>query len=80
MINKSMQRRLATKQAIDVSKCRRLGDFYVLDEVIDGKDYCDARKEVWIWSVGRRKSDGVILASTTTILYGNSDFECLWLR
>lgn len=34
----------------------------------------------YIWSIGKRHSDGVILASRNGDLYQNPEFECLWLR
>jgi len=46
----------------------------------EGKDYCDGKRERWIWSIGRRKSDGTILASCTDEFYQNAEYECLWLR
>jgi hypothetical protein len=66
--------------AIDVSKCPREGKYYVLDQVIEGKDYCDLARDKWVWSIGRRHSDGKILASLYADLYMNPEFECLWLR
>lgn len=83
--NLAMQRKLETGNAIDVSKCQREGPYYVLTPDIwrgpDAEvDYCDAAQDKWIWSIGRRRSDGVILASCSTNFYQNPDFECLWLR
>ncbi len=78
--NKSMERMLQNGEAIDVSRMPRQGSHYVLNRVIDGMDYCNAETEEWIYSIGRRKSDGVILASTTSEFYQNPRFECLWLR
>ena len=40
----------------------------------------DAKNETWMWSVGRRISDNVLIASTTTDLFQNPEYECLWLR
>lgn len=80
MLNKAMQRKLDSGEAIDVSDCPREGPYYVLASCQEGKDYCDAVREVWIWSIGRRHSDGVVLASTRADLYQNPEFDCLWLR
>lgn len=80
MANRAMARKLATGKAIDVSPCPREDFYYVLHEVKDGMDYCDASTEKWITSIGKRHRDGVILASLKGDLYGNRDFECLWLR
>lgn len=78
--NRAMARKLETRRALDLSMHPRVGNYYILDKVVDGMDYCDAVREVWIWSIGRRKSDGVILASDEANLYQNPDYECLWLR
>jgi hypothetical protein len=78
--NRSMARKLQTRRAVDLSLNPRVGDYYMLDHIIDGMDYCDCEREVWIWSIGRRLSDDVILASTRPDLYQNPHFDCLWLR
>jgi hypothetical protein len=54
MINLAMQRKLRAREAIDVSGCRRTatGD-YILKEFRYDTDYCDAKTEDWIWSVGK---------------------------
>ena len=80
MGHRAMARKLNANRAIDVSACPRVGDYYILDDVVEGMDYCDAEREVWIWSIGKRNSDGVILASTKGDLYQNPNYECLWLR
>lgn len=54
--------------------------FFELDRYEDGVDYCDALTEQWVWSIGRRVEDGVIVASLDTSLYMNPQFVCLWLR
>jgi len=76
----AMHRKVAATDAVDLSKNKREGDYYVLERFVDDVDYCDLEKTAWIWSIGRRHSDGVILASTSADLYQNPDFECLWLR
>lgn len=53
---------------------------YQLENFWEDHDYCDSATEQWIWSIGRRYSDGVIIASTAADLYQNPDYECLWLR
>jgi len=83
MINKRMEEKLENGEAIDLSKCEREGRYYVVPETLwddSGMDYCDAVRECYIWSIGRRYSDGKILASTGSELYQNVDFHCLWLR
>lgn len=80
MRNKAMQSKLRDGDAIDVSSYPRVGRHYQVATFIDRKDYCDASTEQWIWSIGRRNSDGAIFASTTGDLYQNPNYECLWLR
>lgn len=62
MNNLAMQRKLQSAEAFDVSKCPRLGPYYVLPEEMtaldDGKlDLCDAQSESWIWSAGKAERD-----------------------
>ena len=91
MINKAMERKIAFGDAIDLKDCKRIpadgmiegntkNPYYILDRFEDDMDYCDSTLENWIWSIGKRKSDGLILASTTADFYQNDDFECLFLR
>lgn len=86
MLNKAMERKLETDEAIDLADYPREGRYYVLDEdaayaaALAGMDFCDARTEEWIWSIGQRHSDGAVLASTRADLYDNPYFKCLWRR
>jgi hypothetical protein len=80
MTNQRMKEKLKAGEAIDVSECPRLGPYYVLRKFVTDKDYCDAKDQAWIWSIGRRFHDGLILASRKGDLYQNQNFECLWLR
>jgi hypothetical protein len=82
MRNQGMARKLADREAVDVSKCERdeNGDYVMKSAPVFGMDYCDAADEAWIWSIGKRKTDGTILASRTTRFYQHPDFECLWAR
>lgn len=86
-----MERKIARGDAIDIKDCERLpadgtfegnnkNPYYILKSFEDDMDYCDSTLENWIWSIGRRKSDGLILASTTADLYQNDEFDCLFLR
>jgi hypothetical protein len=45
-----------------------------------GLDFCVKSREEWVWSIGKRLSDGKVLAATDARFYQNEDFECLWLR
>lgn len=58
MRNQAMQRKLDERKCLDVSSARRtVGGDYVLDaawgKFLDGVDYCDAKTESWIWSIGK---------------------------
>lgn len=53
---------------------------YKLNEFHEGKDYCDPKRDRWIWSIGRDKKTGDIFASTDSRFYCNEEYECLWLR
>lgn len=82
MLNRSMEKKIREGECRDISGARRHGPHYILDRFEDGMDYCDAKLEQWVWSIGKRRSDGVILASTSQQceFYMNPDFECLFLR
>lgn len=88
MLNQAMKRKLDAKEAIDVSKCERDGTFYIVTDSVateeairdDGLDFCDKAEERWIWSIGKRHTDGKILASLSAEFYQNPDYECIWLR
>jgi hypothetical protein len=82
MHNQAMLRKLLTGDAIDV---RSVGTevepgVFEISAFVDECDYCDAEKEQWIWSVGRRRSDGRIFAAVDARFYATGVFECLWLR
>ena len=82
MLNKRMGEMLRDGEAIDVSSYEtRNGDNELPETIdLDNKDLCNALTEQWIWSVGKRLSDGVIIASHSSKLYQNPEFECIWLR
>lgn len=84
MHNQAMANKLAKHKAVDVSDLPRqhFGHIthYSLKAFLEGSDYCDAKTERWIWSIGKRLSDGAVIASTSVDLYQNEAFECLWLR
>lgn len=80
MNNKAMERKIQNGECIDLSVYPNDGKHYIITRFIEDVDYCDAKNETWMWSVGRRISDNVLIASTTTDLYQNPEYECLWLR
>ena len=76
----AMKQKLKDREAIDLAGMPREGRFYVLAQFVEEQDYCDSRTGAWMWSIGQRKSDGVILASDDGEFYQNPEYECLWLR
>lgn len=81
MSNKAMESKLTKGECLDVSGCKRTPDGdYILEHVVSGMDYCDAKLEAWVYSIGQRNEDGVILASISSKFYQNPKFKCLWLR
>jgi hypothetical protein len=46
----------------------------------EGKDYCNAATEAWIWSVGVHRETGQVWASHRSNKYRNPAFVCIWLR
>lgn len=81
MLNLRMKEMVESKEAIDVSSCGRTPEgHYVLTSFVEDVDYCDAKLERWIWSIGRNRTTGQILASTSSEFYEHPDFECLFLR
>lgn len=81
MRNLAMKFKLTMGLAIDLSEnnINADGDI-ILTEFVDGMDYCHAKKEAWIWSIGKHKQHGYMLASYTTKFYQNENFQCLFLR
>lgn len=84
MMNLRMQEMLKKGEAFDV---RQIGEeisnwpnHFKLARFTENVDYCDADAEAWIWSIGKNRKTGEIIASTTVDLYANDDYECLFLR
>lgn len=86
MMNLSMKKCLETGEALNLRKIGKEvspGTFELAPGTFrEGADYADPETERWAWSIGKRKSDGVVFASTdaTCIYYQNPEYECLWLR
>lgn len=83
--NLSMAEMLRRGQAIDISTIGEpvhgfRGSVWVMRDFIDGKDYCDAEQELWIFSIGRHKTSGLYYAAIDNRFYNNPMFECVWLR
>lgn len=88
MKNQAMKRMLERGDAVDVEKllaldqtqAGELAGTFRLDRFVENVDYVVGSTEQWIWSIGRRISDGEIFAAIDTRFYGNPEFRCLWLR
>lgn len=82
MKNLRMREKLDLGECVDVNKIgRSIGvGLYVLDSYEEGKDYCDAANDCWIWSIGKSVATGQIMAAIDTRYYQNPLYECLWLR
>ena len=84
MHNKSMERALEDGTCIDVNVIgvpyTQFPGVWVLDNFLEGMDYCDADGEDWIRSIGKDIQTGKIYASSDNRFYQNPKFVCLWLR
>ncbi len=84
MNNLRMEEKLKAHEAIDVSEVgtpmANWPEHWALPKFIEGVDYCDSKTESWIWSIGKNRLTGAIVASTSTDLYQNPAFESLFLR
>jgi len=81
MKNRRMQEKLAKMECLDVSQCLTNEEgAYLLTDFKEDVDYCNAKTEAWIWSIGRENSTGLIYAAHDSRFYQNVDYTCLWLR
>lgn len=84
MLNKAMERKLESGECLDVNEegviIAGWPGHFTLRDFVDGKDYCDAKNEAWVWSIGKHKGTGTIVASLAADLYQNPHFECVFLR
>ena len=80
-MNLRMHEKVNSGDAINVSGCSRTPECdYILRYFDEDLDYCDLVLERWIWSIGKNRVTGQVLASQTSKFYGNDEYECLWLR
>jgi hypothetical protein len=80
-MNLRAQEKIASGEAMDLSDFPQIdGDYVITNNFVDDIDYYVTAEDDWIRSIGRRKSDGVILASTSAKFYQHPDFDCIWLR
>lgn len=61
--NKAMQRKIESKDCVDLNKNRTIGQYYVLTERQAAMarelpvDFADSAHEAWIWSIARATRD-----------------------
>lgn len=79
-MNFTMLHELEAGRAVDPGAAPRLGDDFILGRLTPGLDYCVFDTGDWIWSIGRRKRDGLLLASTSMKFHHDPAFECVWAR
>lgn len=83
MSNPAMIESITNGTCIDVTRVGTYDpgeDVYVLATFDYDKDYCEVEKARWVWSIGRRRSDGAVLAAFDSRFYLHPDYVCLWLR
>ena len=83
MMNRAMARKLVAGECVDLSECERHGDgSYIVPDNLwqEGIDYCDAKTERWIWSIGVHKETGERRAATDARFYEAPAWKCIWLR
>lgn len=79
----SMKSYIDKGEALDVraiGEATETAGVYRLRTFTEGVDYCDPAAGRWIWSIGRNRATGEILASTDNRFYGHAEYECIWLR
>jgi len=83
LLNRRMAEKLTSGEALSVldeGVDMGAGGFYKLRRFVEDVDYCDPATESWIWSIGRSRATGEIVASIGTGFYQNEAWECLFLR
>lgn len=82
MKNKYMEKAIRDGECIDLSDNEMTpdGKYYIVDDFEDGIDYCNAKTEEWIWSIGKNLKTGEIHASHQADIAGRPDYKLLWLR
>jgi len=83
MLNRAMRDKLERGECVDLSECKREEDgAYIVPPDVwqEDVDYCNAKTESWIFSVGREIRTGIIRAAHHNGYYQNPEYECLWLR
>ena len=82
MPDREMAVKLGSGEALDV---RAIGEeiqpgVFRLTRFVPGYDYCDAKKETWMMSVGRHNRTGEFFAARDARFDMDPEYECVWLR
>jgi hypothetical protein len=82
MNNLAMEQRLKAGTALSVLVEGReiQTGLYELRRFVEDRDYCDPKRETWIWSIGRNFLTGKIVAATDVRFYDDPTWECLFVR
>jgi hypothetical protein len=86
--NLRMAEKLSEGESFDISGCERTSDgSYILTGILaeeaeraEGTDFCDAKTESWVWSIGKNIKTGQVVAALDARYYQNPEYNCLWLR
>lgn len=88
-MNKRMRAKVEAGDAINLYGAVRHLDghttVFQVDALIEDMDYCvlddgEDALDQWIYSIGRRDTDGIMLAATDVRFYKRDGFKCVWLR
>jgi hypothetical protein len=84
VINLAMERKLKTGEALDVNVVGKPHPtdphVWILPNVVEGMDYCDAVDECWIWSIGCDKKTGTIMAARDCRFAHDRTCDLVWAR
>ncbi len=83
LANRRMAEKLSAGEAKDVGPHRTATGNYELPPGFfeEDVDYCDAARELWVWSIGREKTAAKrVFAATDGRFHRNESYDCLWLR
>ena len=83
--NPVMKRELADGTTLDVTQLGTQLDETTFElrpgAFVEGRDYCDPGRALWVWWIGRETATGRVLASVDPHAWEALQcFECIWLR
>ena len=82
MQNLAMKELLAKADCIDLAQLgqEQSDGTFLLEQSFPNFEYIHSTSERWVISIGRRLSDGKILAAFDSRFYQDPNYECVWLR